>query len=82
MQCRSIPTEIIREMMKHSVMATINQQIDYDTAAIVAIGLGYEVSEAKPDIEEDLVKCWSPEQDAAEFGRLCRALPWLRSWAT
>ncbi|MDQ3928316.1 MAG: translation initiation factor IF-2 N-terminal domain-containing protein, partial [Chloroflexota bacterium] len=37
-------TEIIREMMKHNVLATINQQIDYDTAAIVAIGLGYEVS--------------------------------------
>src|SRR4051794_14327585 len=48
------PTEVIREMMKHNVLATINQQIDYDTAAIVAIGLGYEVTQAVPEVEEDL----------------------------
>src|SRR5262249_29715112 len=41
------PTAIISEMMKHGVLATINQQIDYETGAIVAIGLGYEVTEAK-----------------------------------
>ena len=64
------PTEIIREMMKHSVMATINQQIDYDTAAIVAIGMGYEVSEAKPDIEEDLGEVLVAQQDASELAAL------------
>src|SRR5262245_57051186 len=47
------PTAIISEMMKHGVLATINQQIDYETGAIVAIGLGYEVSEAKLEEEED-----------------------------
>lgn len=68
-------TEVIRELMKHSVMATINQQIDYDTAAIVAIGLGYEVSEAKPDIEEDLGEELVARQDASEFGRVITRPP-------
>ena len=63
------PTEIIREMMKHNVLATINQQIDYDTAAIVAIGLGYEVSEAIPDIEEDLGEMLTAQQETTTLGR-------------
>lgn len=69
------PTEIIRELMKHSVMATINQQIDYDTAAIVAIGMGYEVSEAKPDVEEDLGEVLVAQQEASEFGRIISRPP-------
>ncbi len=63
-------TGIIKEMMKHNVLATINQQIDYDTAAIVAIGLGYEVSEAKPEVEEDLGEALTAQQEAADSGRL------------
>jgi len=64
------PTDIIRELMKHNVLATINQQIDYDTAAIVAIGLGYEVREATPEVEEDLGEALTAQQDAAEIGRM------------
>ncbi len=37
--------EIIKTLMKNGVMATINQQIDYDTAAIVASDLGFDVQE-------------------------------------
>ena len=40
------PVEVIKELMKNGVMATINQLIDYDTAAIVATDLGYSVEEA------------------------------------
>ncbi|HEX5939828.1 MAG TPA: translation initiation factor IF-2, partial [Dehalococcoidia bacterium] len=40
------PVEVIKELIKNGVMATINQVIDYDTAAIVAGDLGYEVEEA------------------------------------
>lgn len=69
------PTEIIREMMKHNVMATINQQIDYDTAAIVAIGLGYEVSEAIPEIEEDLGELLTTQQGISTIGRLTHRPP-------
>jgi translation initiation factor IF-2 len=38
--------EIIKELMKNGVMASINQVIDYDTAAIVASDFGFEPREA------------------------------------
>ena len=41
------PINIIRELMNNGVMAGINQQIDFDTAAIVLQGLGYEPREEK-----------------------------------
>ena len=41
------PINIIRELMNNGVMANINQQIDYDTAAIVLQGLGFEPHEEK-----------------------------------
>ena len=63
------PTKVIAEMIKHGVLATINQQIDYDTAAIAAIGLGYEVTEAIPEIEDDLGEVMSAEQEAADTTR-------------
>ncbi|MGQ9903904.1 MAG: translation initiation factor IF-2 [Anaerolineae bacterium] len=39
------PINVIRELMNNGVMANINQQLDFDTAAIVVSGFGYE---AKP----------------------------------
>ena len=39
--------DIIKELMKNGVMASINQVIDYDTAAIVASDLGFDASEAQ-----------------------------------
>lgn len=46
------PIEVIKELMGNGVMASINQQIDYDTAAIVAAEMGFEPHpEAR---EEDL----------------------------
>lgn len=40
-------TEVISELMKNGVMATINEDIDFDTAAIIASDLGVEVAAAK-----------------------------------
>ena len=37
--------EIIKELMKNGVMASINQVIDYDTAAIIASDFGFEPKE-------------------------------------
>jgi len=34
--------EIIKQLMRNSIMANINQVIDYETAAAVATGYGYE----------------------------------------
>lgn len=44
-------TRVIGELMKNGVMATINEQIDFDTAAIIGSELGFEV-EPEPVIEE------------------------------
>lgn len=39
--------EIIKELMKNGVMASINQVIDYDTAAIVASDFGFDPREGE-----------------------------------
>ncbi len=49
------PVDIIKALMKNGVMATINQELDYDTAAIVAGDLGVEVLEA-PTILDEIVQ--------------------------
>lgn len=38
-------TVVIKKLIQNGVMATINEEIDYDTAAIVAADLGFQVSE-------------------------------------
>ncbi|HVL23840.1 MAG TPA: translation initiation factor IF-2 [Thermomicrobiales bacterium] len=43
--------EIIRELMKLGIMANLNQQVDYDTAAQVATSLGWETSEADSEVK-------------------------------
>ncbi len=40
------PADIIRELIKSGIFATINQLIDRDTASLVAGELGYEVAES------------------------------------
>ncbi|HLG72444.1 MAG TPA: translation initiation factor IF-2 [Chloroflexota bacterium] len=42
--------DIIKVLMKNGRMATINNQLDYETAAIVAAELGYETT---PKVEEE-----------------------------
>ena len=51
---KASPIEIIKQLMSNGVMANINQQLDYDTAAIVIQELGYEPKpEALPETEEE-----------------------------
>lgn len=38
-------TVVIKRLIENGVMATINEEIDYDTATIVAVDLGFQVSE-------------------------------------
>ncbi len=40
----SSPIDIIKVLMANGVMANINQQIDFDTAAVVAAEMGYEAT--------------------------------------
>jgi translation initiation factor IF-2 len=55
----SSPIDVIKQLMANGVMANINQQIDFDTAAIVVEEFGFEAQQmALPESEaaEDLVE--------------------------
>jgi translation initiation factor IF-2 len=47
------PADVIRELIKSGIFATINQLIDRDTAALVAGELGYEVAEPQAPLGGD-----------------------------
>lgn len=49
------PIQVIKILMANGVMANINQQIDFDTASVVAAELGYETSLEIPESNEDLI---------------------------
>ena len=44
------PVDVIKELMKNGVMATINQVVDFDTAAVVATDLGFSPDEQAPAV--------------------------------
>lgn len=46
------PINVIKELMSNGIMANINQQIDFDTAAIVAQEFGFEANAPAPLVEE------------------------------
>src|SRR5438552_16131933 len=43
------PIEVMKQLINNGIMATINQEIDFDTAAVVVEELGYT---AQPVVEE------------------------------
>ncbi len=47
------PIDVIKELMNNGIMANINQQIDFDTAAIVAEEMGFEAIPIVVDVEEE-----------------------------
>ena len=49
------PIDIIKKLMANGVMANITQSIDYDTAALIAEELGFQVKEEKIAVEEQVV---------------------------
>ncbi|RLD04616.1 MAG: translation initiation factor IF-2, partial [Chloroflexi bacterium] len=46
------PIDVIKSLMTNGVMASINQQIDFDTAAIVAADMDFEAVPEKEDLLE------------------------------
>jgi len=46
------PIDIIKILMANGVMANINQQIDFDTAAVVSAEMGLEASLEIPEVNE------------------------------
>ncbi|TEB06746.1 Translation initiation factor IF-2 [Pelotomaculum schinkii] len=58
------PAELIKKLLSMGVMVTINQEIDTDTALILAEEYGYEVEIKLPvDLEAQLMQ--EPEEDSA-----------------
>jgi translation initiation factor IF-2 len=47
------PIEVIKNLMANGVMANINQQIDFDTASIVAAEMDYEAVLETPEVKEE-----------------------------
>src|SRR3989344_817286 len=43
---------IITELMKNSILATINEEIDYETASIIAEDLGFETAPVAEEAKE------------------------------
>ncbi len=64
------PIELVKTLMNAGVMASLNQTIDFDTAAIVAEELGREVRLALPEAE-------APQQE--EEGELPLWRKWLQA---
>jgi translation initiation factor IF-2 len=62
------PAAVIQALIKSGIFATMNQVIDYDTAAIVAADLGFEVSEATApaDVEDERAEAQNGEAEISE----------------
>ena len=58
------PVDVIKELMKNGVMATINQVVDFDTAAVVAADLGFA-----PEEEGDEETAFAGEDESAPQSR-------------
>jgi translation initiation factor IF-2 len=54
-EMQTSPIDVIKALMSNGVMASINQSIDFDTAAIVATEMGFEAVAITPkEVEMDL----------------------------
>jgi translation initiation factor IF-2 len=73
------PIEVIKKLMANGVMATINQSVDFDTAAIVMAEYGFEAipearEEAKP-VETGEVPLWRQMIAGEEASKLTARPP-------
>lgn len=59
-------TDVIKTLIQNGVMATINEEIDFDTASIIASDLGFEVSSQKTADVKEFGSGFLQEQLAAE----------------
>lgn len=61
------PIDIIKKLMANGVMANITQSIDFDTAALIASELGFEVHEEKPEVVQEPVATLSSIPKKQEY---------------
>jgi translation initiation factor IF-2 len=68
------PSDVIKELIRNGIFATVNQTIDFDTASLVAAELGYEVVEggaaqraaAEAASQQEIVAPGSDEEGAGK----------------
>src|SRR5690606_31649012 len=53
---KASPIEVMKKLIANGIMASINQQIDYDTAAIVIEDFGYEAQSASAVAAEEAAR--------------------------
>lgn len=61
------PIDIIKKLMANGVMANITQSIDFDTAALIAEELGFQVQEEKSVVVEEAVTTLSSMPKKVEY---------------
>lgn len=74
------PIQVIKVLMSNGVMANINQQVDFDTAAVVASELGFEavlesVKETAPAEDPGKVPLWRELIDSEDKSKLINRPP-------
>jgi len=74
------PIQVIKILMSNGVMANINQQVDFDTAAVVASELGFEavlesVKETAPAEDPGKVPLWRELIDSEDKSKLINRPP-------
>ncbi|MBL8093378.1 MAG: translation initiation factor IF-2 [Anaerolineales bacterium] len=67
LKIKASPIDVIKSLMSNGVMANINQQLDFDTAALIAGDLGYEARPEATAVEE--VEA-APQDTRPEWKRL------------
>ena len=60
------PVDVIKELMKEGIMANLNQQIDYATAAKISEELGYETFIAETEATRHLANFTDRQQSGSE----------------
>jgi translation initiation factor IF-2 len=68
-------TDVIKALIKNGVMATINEEVDFETATIIAQDLGYEVDSAQTEAAGDFGLGFLQETLAAEKPENLKARP-------
>src|SRR5438128_261752 len=61
------PQQVISELVRQNILLTINQTVDYETAATVAGELGYEVFEASATDKGTAQAEEAPAEDDAQL---------------
>ncbi|MEX2426261.1 MAG: translation initiation factor IF-2 [Thermomicrobiaceae bacterium] len=66
------PVDVIKALMARGVMASINQQIDYETAAAVAEEMGFTVEQHIPEVVQDADRDLANRNGAGDPGAITR----------